>query len=430
MTVPEPPTVSQVSRLREIAVAAYGPTALASLGFGAVTPVLALTALHLGAETEVAAAIVGLLGLGLVAGDLPAGALTARIGERRALVLAALAEAGAFAAAGLAPTLATLAAAVFTAGLTQSVFGLARHSFLVEAVPADLRARALSTLGGVHRIGMLVGPFVGAAVVSRWGLQAAYAVATVGGLLAAALVASIRDLGAGRGRPDGVGTGIDVAPPRVLTVLLAHRRLLSTLGFGVLAVAATRSARNAIVPLWAESLGLDAAATSLVFGISGALDVLLFYPAGWVMDRWGRASVAVPSMLVLGVGLALVPTAGSFASLVAVACVLGVGNGIGSGILLTLGADAAPERGRAQFLSGWRLMMDVGHAIGPGLVSAVTVLASLGAASVALGGLAWAGAGWLWRWVPRRASGPPPEGPPPEGPPPEGPSVSGENRAR
>ena len=63
----------------------------------------------------------------------------------------------------------------------------------------------------------------------------------------------------------------------------------------------------------------------------------------------------------------------------------GVGNGIGAGILLTLGADVAPQQGRAQFLSGWRLMADVGNAAGPALVSLGTVLVSLGAAAVGLG---------------------------------------------
>lgn len=187
----------------------------------------------------------------------------------------------------------------------------------------------------------------------------------------------------------------------VLSVVRAHRRVLTTLGIGVLAVAATRSARNAIVPLWAEAIGLDAASTSLVFGISGAADMLLFYPAGWAMDRFGRVHVAVPSMLVLGLGMALIPFAGSFGGLVLVATVLGVGNGIGSGILMTLGADASPVQGRAQFLGGWRLMGDLGWAAGPALVSALSVAVSLGGAAVILGALAWVGAGWLGFWVPR-----------------------------
>ncbi|MFZ1287863.1 MAG: MFS transporter, partial [Candidatus Phosphoribacter sp.] len=301
-----------------------------------------------------------------------------------------------------ATSVAVLAAAVLAVGLAGSVFGLARHAYLTEAVVPHLRARALSTLGGVHRVGMFIGPFIGAVVLTRWGKPGAYAVGVLGALLAAVLVAMTGDLAA---RQAARQAARDARPPertlRVGEVLRTHRRVLTTLGIGVLAVAATRSARNAIVPLWAEAIGLDAAATSLVFGISGAADMLLFYPAGWAMDRFGRVFVAVPSMLVLGCGMMLVPLAGSMWSLVAVATLLGVGNGIGSGILMTLGADASPVAGRAQFLGGWRLMGDVGWALGPAVVSAVVAVASLGAASVVMGLLAWAGAGWLRVWVPR-----------------------------
>ena len=116
----------------------------------------------------------------------------------------------------------------------------------------------------------------------------------------------------------GAGAGA-AAPLTVFRVLRDHRRVLTTLGFGVIAVAATRAARNAIVPLWAEAIGLDATSTSIVFGLSGAADMLLFYPAGWAMDRFGRVHVAVPSMLVLGLGMVLVPFASTFWALVVVA---------------------------------------------------------------------------------------------------------------
>ncbi|MBK6887073.1 MAG: hypothetical protein IPH03_12040 [Tetrasphaera sp.] len=57
----------QVTRLRPIAVAAYGPTVLSSIGTGAVLPVLALTARDLGASVGTAAVIVSLLGVGMLA---------------------------------------------------------------------------------------------------------------------------------------------------------------------------------------------------------------------------------------------------------------------------------------------------------------------------------------------------------------------------
>ena len=393
-----------MTSLRPIAVAAYGPTVLSSIGTGAVLPVLALTARDLGASVGTAAVIVSLLGVGMLVGDLPAGALAARFGERRALLAASVAEAVGMTAAGLAPSVMTLAAAVLALGLAGSVFGLARHAYLTDAVAPSLRARALSTLGGVHRVGIFVGPFVGALVLSWWGSIGPYAVGAVAALAAGGLVAVTKDLAVrdAAHRADRASTVRSrEGSLSVFRVLRDHRRVLTTLGFGVIAVAATRAARNAIVPLWAEAIGLDATSTSIVFGLSGAADMLLFYPAGWAMDRFGRVHVAVPSMLVLGLGMVLVPFASTFWALVVVATVLGIGNGIGSGILMTLGADASPEVGRAQFLGGWRLMGDIGWASGPALVSAVAVLASLGTASVVMGVVAWAGAAWLKVWVPR-----------------------------
>ena len=57
------------------------------------------------------------------------------------------------------------------------------------------------------------------------------------------------------------------------SVLLEHRRILLTLGTGILAIAAARGTRTSLRPLWAENIGLSATSTSLVFGIAGALDM-------------------------------------------------------------------------------------------------------------------------------------------------------------
>jgi MFS family permease len=116
-------------------------------------------------------------------------------------------------------------------------------------------------------------------------------------------------------------------------------------------------------------------------------------------------------MLILGLGMALLPLTTSLVAVTAAATVLGFGNGIGSGLIMTLGADASPVEGRSQFLGGWRLMADVGRAAGPLALSAASAVLTLGASAVALGALAVVGAGWLAFWVPRhdptrRATGP------------------------
>ena len=390
--MPDPP----IRSLRRIAVPAFGPTVLSAVGTGAVMPIVVLSARDLGAGLGTAAFLVALIGIGQLAGDLPAGALAARVGERAALLLACAMEAVGMAVSAVAPSVPVLAVAVTLVGVAGSVFGLARQAYLTDAVPVALRARALSTLGGVNRIGMFLGPFVGAAVVARWGIGAAYVVGMLAALSALVLVLVAPDITSGhrleeRGRPQR----------SVVSVLGEHRRTLATLGVGTLLISAARASRTALVPLWAESIGLSAAQTSLVFGFAGAVDMLLFYPAGAVMDRHGRMWVAVPSMLVLGGGLAALPLTHAMGTLTAVAVLLGIGNGIGSGLVMTLGADASPPDARTQFLGGWRLMADGGNAMGPLLISALTAVGPLAVAAVAMGGLAICGAGWLRVWVPR-----------------------------
>lgn len=383
--------------LRSIAVPAFGPTALASVGTGAVLPVLAFTARDLGASVGTAALVLGLIGVGQFLAALPAGSLVARIGERRALVLGAALEAAAMLAAMVAREVWQLGAAMLLLGATQAVFGLARLTYLTEAAPLRMRARAMSTLGGVHRIGLFVGPLVGALAVTHGGLRSAYAVAAGCALAAGALVLGTRDLTA-----DSEGARARPASPVPLwTVLREHRHVLLTLGTGVLVVSAARACRISVLPLWAESIGLDGAQTSLVFAAAGFVEMLLFYPAGSVMDRFGRVWIAVPTVLVLGVGMLVLPLTASITGLTVVAVVMAVGNGMGSGIVMTLGADASPASARAQFLGCWRLFADFGATAGPLLISALTALASLAVACVAMGALSLAGAGWLARWVPR-----------------------------
>ncbi|HET9633705.1 MAG TPA: MFS transporter [Terrabacter sp.] len=382
--------------LRAIALSAYGPTLLGSMGAGAVTPIVAVSARELGASVGVAALLVAMMGVGQLLGDLPSGALAARIGERRALLIAAVVEAAGMLLAALAGGLVMLFAGVLVVGLAGSLFGLARQAYLTEAVPVAMRARALSTLGGVNRIGSFVGPFIGSLVIVRWGTDSAYAVGGVASLAAFVLVLLAPDITAEAHRVVGRG-----APRSVASVLLQHRHVLLTLGTGAMCVAGARAIREALIPLWAESVGFSPAQTSLVFGVAGAIDMALFYPSGWLMDRYGRVAAAVPSMVVLGLGMALLPLATSLVAVTAAATVLGVGNGLGAGLIMTLGADASPAEGRAQFLGGWRLCADLGRAAGPLALSGLSAVMSLGASAVVLGAGALVGAGWLRVWVPR-----------------------------
>jgi MFS family permease len=351
-----------------------------------------LSAVAEGASLAGAGLVVALMAIGQILGDGPAGAVAARLGDRRAMRLAATAAVVVLAGAALAPNLVVLGLSVFGLGLINAVFMLARHSYLTESTPVPRRARALSTLAGIQRIGLFAGPFLGAGVVHLAGLRGVYWLAVGTSLVAAVVVALVPDVEEHHARPAAVSTW---------RVLRDHRRLLLTLGVAVLMVGAARGARQTVLPLWGEHIGLSPATTSIVFGISGAADMLLFYPAGSLMDRRGRLWTAVPSMLVLGAGFALLPLTGGLTGIVWAAVLIGLGNGMGSGILMTLGSDVAPRVGRAQFLGLWRIWQDTGVAAGPLVVAAGAALGSLAAGVWAMGAISVASAGALARWAPR-----------------------------
>ncbi len=388
--------------LRKIALPAFGPSFLFGLGEGAILPVIALTVRQLGGSVALAALMVTLIGIGSLVSNIPASIITTRYGERWAIVGAAVWGALGMVACVLAPALWVFGVGVFMVGMSAAVFGLARQSYLTEAVPFHFRARALSTLGGVMRIGLFVGPFVAAGLIHWMGIGGAYW-AGVGSLVVAAIVAMrMPDLPAHGPVDDG---GVDLAsvraPATLFSVGAGHAKIFLTVGIGALLVAAVRASRQAVIPLWAESIGLDAATTSLIYGLAGGIDMLVFYPAGKVMDRKGRAWVAVPSMAIMGVALLLTPfTHGAYTLLLA-SLLIGFGNGIGSGMIMTLGADYSPVAGRAHFLGLWRLMSDIGSTVGPALLSAVTALVSLAAGLGCTGLTAFAGAIVLWYWIPR-----------------------------
>ena len=94
----------------------------------------------------------------------------------------------------LVPTVWGLAIAIGGTGLAGAVWGLARQAYLSEAVPIELRARALSTLGGVQRIGSFIGPFLGAFAMRFLGTDGAYWVHLVAALLACGVLLSLPDI--------------------------------------------------------------------------------------------------------------------------------------------------------------------------------------------------------------------------------------------
>src|SRR6201986_419784 len=186
-------------RLRSVAVAAFAPATLFGLAEGAMLPAIAPSAFAGGASVSIVALIGALLGIGSIVTNIPSGILATRVGERKAMLVAA-----ATTILGLSlcildlgrgtALLVVYGAGVLLIGAASAVYSLARQSYLTEMVPVHMRARALSTLGGTMRIGIFVGPFLGAGATALWGLDGAYYVSLVAPGAAAVVVYHAPDL--------------------------------------------------------------------------------------------------------------------------------------------------------------------------------------------------------------------------------------------
>ncbi|MBK7329222.1 MAG: MFS transporter [Dehalococcoidia bacterium] len=384
MSSPEP----NGATLRSLGLSVYVPTFLFAVGQGAVIPIVALAARDEGASVALAGFIVALRGIGVLAFDIPAGWLVARFGEQRAMIAGTGLVIVALAGSAFAPGIWPFAVFTFLMGCGWSVWLLARLSYVTDVMPVHLRGRALSTLGGINRAGNFFGPFLGAAAAVVAGLEGAYVVHLVSAVLAAGLLLVLM-------RGESALPAPEHEHVQFTKVVRENAGVFMTAGVGVTAIGALRASRQGVLPLWGDHLGLDSSTISLVFGISMAMEMLLFYPAGSVMDRWGRKAVALPCLSIMAAGMFLIPLSSGFASLVVVGLLIGFGNGLGSGIVMTLGADFSPEIGRAQFLGAWRVCGDLGTAGGPLVVAAATGLASLAAASVTMGLIGAIGAGLM-----------------------------------
>ena len=83
------------------------------------------------------------------------------------------------------------------------------------------------------------------------------------------------------------------------------------------------------------------------------------------------------------------------------ACVIGFGNGFGSGIVMTMGADLSPDVGRSSFLGLWQSINQVGSTVGPFAVAALVAAFGVASSAWVTGVVSLLGAVWFLVTVPR-----------------------------
>jgi hypothetical protein len=279
--------------------------------------------------------------------------------------------------------------AVFVVPFVDGTWSVARQALLAGLVLPGQRGRAMNAYGAAQRLGRALGPAVAAVMWGVTGPVGSYALHAATAVVACGLIVQTN-------RPN--------RPHQTINSMGSADRLTGSapsaypwaafwvVGIGMLALEALRANRDLLLPLWATTgLTLGERTISTSVAICLALELALFLPAGIAVDAWGSAPVVLTCLATMAVGFGVM-AAGTMAAWWAGVVLLGLGNGIGAGIIKTIGAEIAPTLRRATFLGRWTALSAVGALAGPALV---VIAASARPALTATAGVGVAAAVWL-----------------------------------
>jgi MFS family permease len=256
------------------------------------------------------------------------------------------------------------------------LFATAAFATVADMVPADRRGVAFGYLAMMNSLPQVYAPWLGLMIANTWGFTPYFL--TAASLSGLAFLLSSRIRGA---RSEGrAAEGFSAAALVSRSTLLPASLFLSlTVAFGAI---------QAFLPLMADDRGLGN--PGLFFVAYGLVVVPLRPVVGTVADRYGRAVVFVPSLVVGGLAMLLLATASVQAVMLAAAVLFGLGFAGTHTALLALTADRAGSEQRGVAMSTFGLAWDAGSGLGAlsfglmaGFVSYGAVFAMAGALPLA-----------------------------------------------
>jgi multidrug resistance protein len=342
--------------------------AVNQLGFGSIMPVIALYARSFGVSQSAIGVAVAVYGLARFLVALPAGQLADRVGRRTVLALGGLVTAVGNLGCALAPDYGPFVVARFVSGVGAALVITTGAIVLADITTPAQRGRVMSVYQGTFLFAVGVGPLPGGLLAERFGLPAPFAFYAVAGLIASVLAylwvpetRNFRDAdeaSAAEPAPAAFGAQLRLLAGRLGFVLVGLTAFMN-------AVARTGALFSVIPILARDRLALTTDRIGFGLAVASIVGLALAYPAGVMVDRYGRKVVIVPSTVMAGVSLTVFLFAPSYGWFLVGCAVWSVAAGIGGAAPAAYAADVAPPGMNAAAMSAYRMVGDLGYVVGP-----------------------------------------------------------------
>ncbi len=377
--------------IKSIFWSVYAPSFLLSMGQGVLIPVLPIFARDTFQSGDllvgfaIAARHFGTMGF-----DVPAGILINRFGLQKTMISGVILFGISSIIAGLSGSFSILLFSRLLAGASFALWSISRHAYIASVVPNESRGKALSLFGGLGRIATIIGPLMGGILAEFISIRSPFFFQGIIAFITLILIirTSVNYELTQRKTTDGYLGDFK-------NTFLDHKNAYLTAGIAAIALQFLRASREIVIPLWGDNIGLRKDEIGYITTLSFAVDSMMFPIAGYIMDKFGRRFTGIPAFMILGFSLVLIGTIDSpllfltgYSTLIIASILSGIGNGISSGLVLTLGSDLSPPENKGGFLGIWRLISDGGGAAGPTVMGIVANSFSLAIASYSSGFIA------------------------------------------
>jgi len=355
------------------------------LGFGAIVPVVALYAEEFGVTQTAIGLTIAVYGLARFLVNVPAGGLADRFGRRATLAAGGLITIAGTVLCAIAPNYPLFLIARFVAGAGAACVLTGGQIMLADIASPHNRGRVMAIYQGVFLFSVGAGAWPGGWLASEFGLASPFwANATLAGIVTLLAWFFVPET---RGHRDGRDAARANAPK--LSFGQQLRIVTATPGFLLISVIsftaffARTGALFNVIPLLAENeIGLAPDQIGLGIGMISIVGLVLVYPSGALVDRFGRKAVIVPSMLCSALAMLTYAAAGTFAAFLVSSACWSAASGISGAAPAAYAADISPKGLTAATMGMYRALSDSGYVVGPLLLGLIADVVSPDAALI------------------------------------------------
>jgi MFS family permease len=374
------------------------PALAIGLGQGITTPVLPVFARdEFGVSVAMAANLFVAQMLGGLAASLPVGYAIDRWGRRKILLAGPIITGIALLATATVQSFALLLVYRFIAGWGQQMWMLSRLTVIADGGGGS-RARQITSMFGVQRLGMLAGPLIGGVSAALWGIRVPFILHGVVAL--AAVIPSFFVVQ--ESNPNQGKRGKSAASNEELTWKLLLKPPIPILYTAQFFSTMTRGGAigGGTVFLFAAYVyGVEAIDLAYLASAMALAGIPLTLSAGYIMDRYGRKVTVVPGLILFSLSMVwfaftAIQGLGYWAFVLGFVWMQLIGAGL-SGSMQTIGTDFAPPQARGRFFGIGRMVSQGGFMANPLSFSALVAISGYTAAFAFFAGAGFASAAIL-----------------------------------